>query len=276
MKNRIPRVLTVAGSDSGGGAGIEADIKTVTVLGGYAAAAVTSVTAQNTLGVTGIYDMAPGAVTAQMEAVLGDIGADAVKTGMLSNAEIVGAVAGVLERFGPPPLVVDPVMVAKSGDALLREDARRALMERLLPLALVVTPNIPEAEALTGLTADPADPLPLLRALRALGPRWVLLKGGHLPGDEARDCLYDGERVHHYVTRRIPTRNTHGTGCTYSAAVAAFLARGLSVPEAVRLAKDYLTGAILHADALGVGGGCGPLHHGWPLDERVQWHGAPK
>lgn len=276
MNTRIPRVLTVAGSDSGGGAGIEADIKTVTVLGGYAAAAVTAVTAQNTLGVTGIYDMAPEAVAAQMDAVLGDIGADAVKTGMLSNAGIIGAVAACLRRFGSPPLVVDPVMVAKSGDALLREDARRALAELLLPLALVVTPNIPEAEALTGLTADPADLMPLLQALHALGPRWVLLKGGHLPGDEARDCLYDGERVHHYVTRRIPTKNTHGTGCTYSAALAAFVARGLPVPEAVRLAKDYLTGAILHSDRLGVGGGCGPLHHGWPLDECPQWRGGGK
>ena len=276
MKNRIPRVLTVAGSDSGGGAGIEADIKTVTVLGGYAAAAVTAVTAQNTLGVTGIHDMTPEAVAAQMDAVLGDIGADAVKTGMLSNAGIIAAVAASLRRFGPPPLVVDPVMVAKSGDALLRGDARRALAELLLPLALVVTPNIPEAEALTGLAADPADLMPLLRALHALGPRWVLLKGGHLPGDEARDCLYDGDRVHHYVTRRIPTKNTHGTGCTYSAALAAFLARGLPVPEAVRLAKDYLTGAILHSDRLGVGGGCGPLHHGWPLDETPQWHGVGK
>lgn len=276
MKTRIPRVLTVAGSDSGGGAGVEADIKTVTVLGGYAAAAVTAVTAQNTLGVTGIYDMAPEAVAAQMDAVLGDIGADAVKTGMLSNAGIIAAVAASLRRFGPPPLVVDPVMVAKSGDALLREDARRALTELLLPLALVVTPNIPEAEALTGLTADPADLLPLLRALHALGPRWVLLKGGHLPGDEARDCLYDGERVHHYVTRRIPTKNTHGTGCTYSAALAVFLARGLAVPEAVRLARDYLTGAILHSDRLGVGGGCGPLHHGWQLEECLQWHGGGK
>lgn len=266
MNHHIPRVLTVAGSDSGGGAGIEADIKTVTVLGGYAMAAITSVTAQNTLGVTGIYDMTPEAVARQMDAVLEDIGADAAKTGMLSSAPIVEAVAEALRRHAVPNLVVDPVMVAKSGDSLLREDACHALKTQLLPLAALVTPNVPEAEALTGLPVDGADGIQAaLEALHALGPRFVLLKGGHLPGEDAADYLFDGERTRIYATRRIHTKNTHGTGCTYSAAIAAHLAAGCAMPEAVRLAKDYLTGAIQHSDALGLGSGHGPLHHGWAL-----------
>ncbi|MBW7863184.1 MAG: bifunctional hydroxymethylpyrimidine kinase/phosphomethylpyrimidine kinase [Candidatus Hydrogenedens sp.] len=271
MRQRIPRVLTVAGSDSGGGAGIEADIKTITVLGGYAMAALTSVTAQNTLGVTGIYDMAPEAVARQMDAVLEDIGADAVKTGMLSSAPIVEAVAEALRRHGTPNLVVDPVMVAKSGDPLLREDARHALKTLLLPLAALITPNVPEAEVLTGLAVDGAGGVhAVLEALYGLGPRFVLLKGGHLAGDEAADYLFDGERTRIYTTRRIQTKNTHGTGCTYSAAIAAHLAAGCAMPEAVRLAKDYLTGAIQHSDALGLGSGHGPLHHGWTLPDAMR------
>lgn len=262
MKNRIPRVLTVAGSDSGGGAGIEADIKTITVLGGYAAAAVTSVTAQNTLGVTGIYDMAPGAVTAQMEAVLGDIGADAVKTGMLSSAEIVGAVAGVLERFGPPPLVVDPVMVAKSGDALLAAEARDALISRLLPLALVVTPNLHEAGVLVGREiTDLASMNEAAREIAQMGPRVVVVKGGHLE-DRPADLVFVAEtdQVKVLESARYDTPNTHGTGCTFSAAIAAGLALGMAPLDAIRQAKKFISIAI--EASLDIGHGHGPTNHG--------------
>ena len=266
MTRRIPRVLTIAGSDSGGGAGIQADLKTMTVLGAYGMSAITSVTAQNTVGVTGIYDMSPQAVAAQLDAVLSDIGADAAKTGMLSSAAIIQAVAEALGRYEVKNLVVDPVMVAKSGDALLQEAARETLKARLLPLATVITPNVPEAEVLTGLELhDETGLRAAAEALRAMGPEYVLIKGGHLRGGESTDYLYDGETVRTYSTRRVPTPNTHGTGCTLSAAIATGLAFGLSVPEAVGMAKDFITGAIAHSDELGVGLGHGPLHHGWRL-----------
>jgi hydroxymethylpyrimidine/phosphomethylpyrimidine kinase len=266
MTRRIPRILTIAGSDSGGGAGIQADIKTMTVLGAYGMSVITSVTAQNTVAVSGIYDLAPEAVERQLDAVLSDIGTDAAKTGMLSSAALIEVVAAALERYGVKNLVVDPVMVAKSGDALLREDARETLKARLLPLATIITPNIPEAEALTGMVIhDESGLRAAAEALRALGPEYVLIKGGHLRGGESTDYLYDGETVRAYSTRRIATGNTHGTGCTLSAAIATWLGFGCAVPEAVRLAKDYITGAIMRSDELEVGSGHGPLHHGWRL-----------
>ena len=262
MNHLPPRVLTIAGSDSGGGAGIEADLKTIAALGGYGMAAVTAVTAQNTVGVFGIHDIPPEEVARQIDVVLEDIGADAAKIGMLSSVPIIEAVAGSLEKHPVPDLVLDPVMVAKSGDALLREDAREALRSRLLPLARVVTPNIPEAAVLAGMDiATENDVRRAGEAIHALGPECVLMKGGHLEGPEAADWLYDGTAWTVYRAERIETRNTHGTGCTFSAAIASYLARGMAVPEAVEAAKDYLTGAIRHA--LPLGRGHGPLNHNW-------------
>ncbi len=266
MDTSIPRVLTIAGSDSGGGAGIEADLKVMTALGCYGMAAITSVTAQNTVAVTGIHDLPPEEVVRQMDAVLDDLGADAAKTGMLSNAGIVEAVAESLGRRPVEKLVIDPVMVAKSGDALLQEDARQALVEKLLPLAYLVTPNLQEAEVLSGVRIESPDGLgPAAEKILALGPRYVLMKGGHLGGIAAVDCLYGGEEIHRYSSPRIDTKNTHGTGCTLSSAVACFLARGYDMPEAVFRAKQYLNGAI--RNALPLGSGHGPLNHMWNLSE---------
>ncbi|HNR31082.1 MAG TPA: bifunctional hydroxymethylpyrimidine kinase/phosphomethylpyrimidine kinase [Candidatus Hydrogenedentes bacterium] len=258
----LPRVMTIAGSDSGGGAGIEADLKTFTVLGCYGMAAVTAVTSQNTQGVFGIHEVPPEEVGRQIRVVLEDIGADAVKTGMLASAPIIEAVAAELRRFDTKNVVVDPVMVAKSGDALLHETARDALVRRLLPLAIVVTPNVPEAEALSGLRiASEAELRRAAERVHALGPRYVLMKGGHLEGPEAVDYLYDGRTLERFAAPRFDTPHTHGTGCTYASAIAAWLARGESVPEAVRRAKDYVTGAIRHH--IPIGRGRGPLNHLW-------------
>lgn len=258
----IPKTLTIAGSDSGGGAGIQADLKTMAALGCYGMTAITSVTVQNTRTVSGAHDIPPELVAAQVNAVLQDIGADAAKTGMLSSAGIIEAVAASLHQHNVPNLVIDPVMVAKSGDTLLQASARDALTELLLPMALVVTPNVPEAAVLAKMEVNDE---PGLRAaaerIHALGPRYVLMKGGHLPGPDATDFLYDGSVWRPYTAERIQTSNTHGTGCTYSAAIACFLARGCPVEEAVAHAKDYLTGAIRHS--LPLGGGHGPLGHGW-------------
>lgn len=267
MSSPVPRVLTIAGSDSGGGAGIEADLKTFTALGCYGMAAITSVTAQNTQGVFGVHDVPPAEVARQMDVVLEDIGADAAKTGMLSNAAIVEAVAGSLTRHGVEKLVVDPVMAAKSGDPLLRVDARQALIERLLPLAYIVTPNVPEAEALSGLQIDSEASLAAAaERILAMGPRYVLMKGGHLEGADAVDYLYGDGQMRRYAAARIDTKNTHGTGCTFSAAIAAFLGQGDDAGTAVQRAKEYLTGAIQHALALG--SGHGPLNHMWNLRRR--------
>lgn len=259
---KIARALTIAGSDSGGGAGIEADLKTFTALGVYGMAAITSVTAQNTVAVTGVHDVPPAFVAEQIDDVAQDIGVDAAKTGMLSNAAIIEAVADSIERNAIRNLVVDPVMIAKSGDALLHESAKDALLRRMLPLALVVTPNAPEATALTGVRIDSdKDVKRAGEALLAAGAAHVLIKGGHLSGAEAVDFLFDGTTCREYRAPRIATKNTHGTGCTYSAAIAAYLAIGLDVPAAVERAKEYLTGAILHS--FGLGHGHGPLNHFW-------------
>ncbi len=256
------RVLIVAGSDSGGGAGIQADIKTVTALGGYAATAISALTAQDTRDVHGVLDVPPEFVARQMEVVLDDIGADCVKTGMMGRAAVVEAVAGVLERMAPDtPLVVDPVMVAKGGARLLDDDAGAALTGLLVRRATVITPNLPEAEALTGAAiADPADMVGAARVLRTLGPRAVLLKGGHMTGSTVRDLLVDGDGETWFEGPRVDTRHTHGTGCTLASAVATGLAQGLSIRAAVERARAYVLAAIRAAP--GFGAGHGPLGHG--------------
>jgi len=265
-KTDLARVLTIAGSDSGGGAGIQADIKTCTALGVYAMTAVTSITAQNTRGVSAVYDLPPELVAKQIDAVADDIGIDAAKTGMLSNTRIIEAVADSVVAHAIPNLVVDPVMVASSGDPLLEESAQEALRVRLIPLAHVLTPNVPEAEALTGIRLAGVDDLrEAARALHELGPRYVLMKGGHLDTPDATDYLFDGVRFTEFSLPRVNTTNTHGTGCTYAAAIAAYLAQGCDVPEAVRRAKEYLTKALQHSIPLGRGHG--PVNHGWPLQE---------
>lgn len=255
----IARALTIAGSDSGGGAGIQADLKTFSAFRVYGASVLTAVTAQNSVGVQGVVNLPPEFVRRQLDAVLGDIGADAVKTGMLSTGPIIEAVADGLRAHGVARLVVDPVMVAKSGDPLLEPAAREALIRRILPLALVVTPNLPEATALTDRPiGSEAEMEEAARRIHALGPAWVLVKGGHLKGP-AVDLLYDGREVQRFVAPRIPTPHTHGTGCTYSAAIAAGLARGATVPAAVDEGKRYVTAAIRAGFALGRG--VGPLKH---------------
>jgi hydroxymethylpyrimidine/phosphomethylpyrimidine kinase len=256
----VPRALTIAGSDSGGGAGIQADLKTFAAMGVYGASAITAVTAQNTLGVSDWLAMPEALVAAQIDAVLGDIGADAVKTGMLANAALIETVAAKLGEHGVTNLVVDPVMVAKGGSKLLEDDAVEALVRALLPMALVVTPNISEAEALTGRRIRSWDDMrEAAERIVAMGARSVVVKGGHFQGDASTDLYYDGAGFREYPARRIDTKNTHGTGCTFASAIAAGLAKGLDVPGAVALAKAYVTLAIQHAYA--VGSRHGPVHH---------------
>ncbi len=255
----IPRALTIAGSDSGGGAGIQADLKTFSAFRVYGASVLTAVTAQNSIGVHGVVNLAPEFVARQLDAVLGDIGTDAAKTGMLSTAAIIRTVAERLAAHGVERLVVDPVMIAKSGDPLLEPDARQALVEAILPRALVVTPNLHEAAALAGFPVSDLEEMEAAaRRIHALGPRWVLVKGGHLKGD-AIDLLFDGRTLSRVAAERVPTPHTHGTGCTYSAAIAAGLARGAPVPEAVAEAKRYVTAAIRAGFPLGRG--VGSLRH---------------
>ncbi len=256
------RVLIVAGSDSGGGAGIQADIKAVTALGGYAATAITALTAQNTLGVHGVFPVDPEFIEAQMVAVLDDIGADCVKTGMLGVAPVIETVAAVLERRAAGvPLVVDPVMVAKGGARLLAPEAVDALKTRLLPRTRLATPNIPEAEALLGQEIKgPEEMEAAARALLDLGPQAVLLKGGHLEGERLVDVLAEGGRIERYEGPRIATRHTHGTGCTLASAAAQGLAQGMELAAAVARARAYVLKAI--ATAPGFGQGHGPLNHG--------------
>lgn len=256
---RIPRALTIAGSDSGGGAGIQADLKTFAALGAYGMSAVTALTAQNTVGVQGVLEIDPDFVSAQIHAVIRDIGVDAVKTGMLANAAIVDRVAADLRALDVRNLVVDPVMVAKSGDFLLRREAVETIMRELFPLALVVTPNLHEASALTRMDViDPSTMKEAARRIHGLGPRYVVVKGGHLPG-QPMDLVYDGREFVEMSNVRQDTPHTHGTGCTFASAIAAGLARGLQVLDAVKQAKDYITGAI--AEGLPLGHGHGPVHH---------------
>jgi hydroxymethylpyrimidine/phosphomethylpyrimidine kinase len=264
------RVLVVAGSDSGGGAGIQADIKTITVLGGYAATAITALTAQNTLGVFGVLPIDPEFVAEQMSVVLSDIGADAVKTGMLFSEEIIAAVASMLEaRARRLPIIVDPVMVAKGGAALLQQRARVALVERLLPLAALITPNAPEAAALSGLKVETeADMERAADRLLGFGASAVLIKGGHLPGDVIVDLLRtaDGEAAR-FEHPRIATKSTHGTGCTLASAIACGIAHGFTLRDAVQRAEDYVVEAIRTAP--GLGKGHGPLNHGHVIGARL-------
>ncbi len=258
--------LTIAGSDSGGGAGIQADLKTFAAFGVYGTSALTAITAQNTRGVTAVTALDPALVIAQIEAVVSDLGADATKIGMLATAAIIAAVADAITRLELRHVVLDPVMVAKSGDHLLDPNAVAALRERLLPLADVVTPNVPEAEALTGLTIGSLDDLRAAAArLIAMGARRVVVKGGHLSG-RAVDVWHDGTRCVELDAERIDTPHTHGTGCTFSSAIAAGLALGQDAETAARHAKAYVTGAIRHAP--GLGSGHGPLHHFWMNDNR--------
>ena len=255
----IPKALTIAGSDSGGGAGIQADLKTFSAFRVFGMSVITAVTAQNSLGVQGVENLPPAFVAQQLRSVLGDFGADAAKCGMLSTAPIIEAVAAVLGEQRIDKLVVDPVMVAKSGDALLEPQARRALTERVLPLALVVTPNLPEAEVLAGMrVAEPEDMEEAARRIHALGPRYVLVKGGHLKGD-ATDLLWNGRDFTRFTAARIDSANTHGTGCTFSAAIVAGLARGQALGDSIRAAKAYVTMAI--REGFKAGRGVGQLRH---------------
>jgi hydroxymethylpyrimidine/phosphomethylpyrimidine kinase len=267
MTERIGRVLIIAGSDSGGGAGIQADIKTITALGGYAATAVTAITVQNTLGVTDVRTLEVDLVEAQARAVLDDIGADAIKIGMLGDTAIVEMVAGILADTPATPAVIDPVMVAKGGAPLLASDAAAAVRDLLIPRAALLTPNAPEASALSGLVVETTDDLRRAgEALLALGAAAVLMKGGHIAGSAVTDVLMTRAGETTFEGPRIDTRHTHGTGCTLSSACAAGLAQGLTLEQAVARAWAYTAEAIRRAP--GFGAGHGPLDHGWPLRER--------
>jgi hydroxymethylpyrimidine/phosphomethylpyrimidine kinase len=255
----IPKALTIAGSDSGGGAGIQADLKTFSAFRVFGTSVITAVTAQNSVGVQGVENLPPAFVAQQIRSVLSDFGTDAAKCGMLSTAPIIEAVAATLGERPIERLVVDPVMVAKSGDPLLRPDAQQALVERILPLALVVTPNLPEAEALAGMAVtERSDMEEAARRIHRLGPRAVLVKGGHLKG-EAVDLLWDGRSLTAFTAPRVDSTNTHGTGCTFSAGIAAGLAKGRPLPDAIRDAKAYVTRAI--REGFTAGRGVGQLRH---------------
>lgn len=261
-RNRAPQggVLTIAGSDSGGGAGIQADLKTITLLGSYGASVITALTAQNTLGVSGIYPVPHEFVAAQLDAVLSDIPIDVIKTGMLFSADIINVVAERLAFFKQRILIVDPVMIAKGGAALIDRDAVTALKEHLLPMTYLLTPNIPEAEALTGMSiVTDTDMETAARILQVCGARNILIKGGHSAGEEATDLFFDGSAYRRFSSARIASINTHGTGCTLSSAIATFLAQGNPLPEAIRQAKEFISEAIRTARPFGKGHG--PVNH---------------
>jgi hydroxymethylpyrimidine/phosphomethylpyrimidine kinase len=263
---KYPVVLTIAGSDSGGGAGIQADIKAISATGGYAASAITAVTVQNTLGVEDVHPIPIPVISAQIAAVLGDIGADAVKIGMLHSAEVVLAVKEQLRKFGIRNIVLDPVMVSTSGHRLIEDSAVKVLSEELVPMACVITPNVPEAEILAGTRiASQADLPRIARALSCGGRVSVLMKAGHLSEDDLIDVFYNAEAdtVLELPSRRLYTPNTHGTGCTLSSAFASFLAQGLSLDDAARAAKDYINSAIVSGAQYSIGHGHGPVDHFW-------------
>lgn len=258
----IPNVLSIAGTDPSGGAGIQADLKTFSALGAYGASVITALVAQNTHGVRSLQVVDARFVAAQIDAVFEDVRIDAVKIGMVATAAIAATIAERLLHYGARNIVLDPVMVAKSGDRLLAEDAVAALRERLIPIAGIITPNLPEAAVLTGQAVPTtlAGMREMVRCMAELGAGWVLLKGGHLSGGESPDLLFDGRTITELGAHRIVTRNTHGAGCTLSAAIAALLPRH-GTADAVRLAKVYVTGALAASGALSVGSGHGPLHH---------------
>lgn len=276
ITREIPNTLTIAGMDPSGGAGILADVKTMSALGAYACAVVAALTAQNTQAVTDISPVNPSFVRAQIDTLFADVKIAAVKIGMLGQTGVIEVVADRLGHFKPVHIVLDPVMVAKSGDLLLEQKAVGALREQLLPLATVLTPNLPEAGVLLEMRSVETvrEMRRVAERLRNLmthnGHRWVLVKGGHLPGNDTIDILHDGDVMIELPGHRIPTRNTHGTGCTLSSAITALLPQIKTVPDATKLAKDYLVQAILHADALHVGQGHGPVHHFHQL-----WSGKP-
>jgi hydroxymethylpyrimidine/phosphomethylpyrimidine kinase len=263
----VHKALTIAGSDSGGGAGIQADLKTFQELGVFGMSALTAVTAQNTLGVQGVYPLDIQAVAQQIDSIGEDLGADAVKTGMLFSGDIIKTVAEKIKEYGWRNLVVDPVMVAKGGAPLLQQEAVKAVIENLLPLAMVITPNIPEAEVLAGMAIrNLADREEAARLIKQMGAQYVVIKGGHdESSDILADLLYDGSKFIYLESQRIPTRHTHGTGCTFSAAIAAELAKGKGVVDAVATAKDFIQAAI--EDSLMIGAGHGPTNH-WAFQRR--------
>jgi|SRR5580658_1725080 hydroxymethylpyrimidine/phosphomethylpyrimidine kinase len=271
MSATPPRVLAIAGSDSGGGAGIQADLKTMLALGVHGMTVISAVTAQNSVGVQGYWELPLQAVRAQLDSVLSDIGVQAVKTGMLASAAVVSVVCESLATVAAP-VVVDPVAVSKHGDSLLSAGTLDVIKSELLPLATVVTPNLLEASLLTGLAiADEGDMLAAAKLIAAFGPGWVLVKGGHLPGSPV-DLLYgagagDAGTVIRYPGRRIASRHTHGTGCTLASAIASYLAMGAAVPDAVESAKEYVTGAIDGGFPLGAG--IGPVDHAWRIRQPV-------
>ncbi len=267
MNTTPPRILTIAGSDNSGGAGIQADLKTVSVLGGYGMSVLTAVTAQNTQGVESFEAVSAALVEAQLRTIMDDVGVDAAKTGMLANAAIIEVVARHVAAWEDIPLVVDPVMVSTSGHRLLAPEAEEALKTLLLPHALLVTPNLPEAEALVGATLDTEGAIVEAgTTIREMGSTYVLIKGGHSDDRLAVDVLIGPGGVQRFEAPRIDTTSTHGTGCTYSAAIATYLGQGAPLEDAIDRAKHYLTEAIKRAFPLGKGHG--PVYHGWPLGER--------
>lgn len=265
---KTPIVLTIAGSDSGGGAGIQADIKAISATGSYACSVITALTAQNTCGVSGVLPIDQGFIEQQFDAVFSDIAIDVVKIGMLGDAATIATVARALQKYQPKSIVLDPVMVATSGDVLLASDAISALIDQLLPLATIITPNIPEALALLGRSPQQTpsdDPQSVLLAaeLLNLGCHSVLLKGGHQSGSQSTDFWVSKQAQQNFISARIATKNTHGTGCTLSSAIASYLAQGQGLTRAIDSAKRYISRAIEHADQLQIGKGSGPVHHFW-------------
>ncbi|MFB6257399.1 MAG: bifunctional hydroxymethylpyrimidine kinase/phosphomethylpyrimidine kinase [Flavobacteriales bacterium] len=261
--SHLPKCMTIAGSDSGGGAGIQADLKSFTVLGTYGSSAITALTAQNTNGVNGIFPVPPSFLKSQIDAVLQDIGTDALKIGMLHSTEVVELVRDAVREHEVFPVVLDPVMVAKSGDRLLEEEAEGSLRNELLPFATLLTPNLPEAELLLGRKFETERREDVARDIAALGPCSVLLKGGHEAGNSSNDLLWNEEKgeATWFKGERIETENSHGTGCTLSAAITAELAKGKELEQAVERAKHFIEGALEHGKKLQVGHGKGPLHH---------------
>jgi hydroxymethylpyrimidine/phosphomethylpyrimidine kinase len=259
-----PTALTIAGSDSGGGAGVQADLKTFLACHVHGMSAITAVTVQNSLGVSGFYELPPHAVAEQIESVATDIGVDAAKTGMLASAPIIAAVADTVRRLRIEPFVVDPVAASQHGDPLLQPDAFAALRDSIIPLATLITPNLGEVRLLTGIEVrSRADMDDAARALHALGPQWVLVKGGHLPDGDAVDVLYDGSSFLEFTAPRSDTAHTHGSGDTLASSITAALARGLDVPSAVALGKRFVTGAV--RDSFPLGSGLGPVGHFWRI-----------